>query len=591
MGIPQLFSWVVQQNPELICAPGRVNKSVQRFYLDYNALVYQVWHIIQEQEITQKRTEAEWESYLISQVVQYTTDLIAWVNPQSRVIISIDGVVPRAKIEQQRRRRFKLLWARECDNVLFSDKKEKPVFDTSKITVGTAFWGTLVEALKQSIHAGQFHTSVGHNRGILPMIVGQEPAKSLEIEIHDAQTRGEGEHKICQDLLKNPTKEQILIYGLDADLLLLTLRATVLCPNIALLRESTSQRADQEEQTTRLKHWNTPFFWIDIGTFKIIWIQRIQTLSERNTKHLQWTHESLIADAMIIYCFLGNDFIQQQPSLDIQEGGIDNLWRVYIQVRQMRQWTLIREGQIHWEFLLEYLKRLSQQEIHQCKYLQNRRRMKSRNKKITQSMTTDEQKNQWDRIWGNEYLRSCYEWTDWTHPQATEQYHQYHFGFQPNTMNPTFYRSSFGQRICRDYLRTLNFVFQYYWNEAPCWTFYYAYPNVPLFSDLYSYLSSIELPLVFPSSQNIIPSAIHQGSWVMPPQLRSHVIGLPDTYHTKSFEFPNETSLYGSDRYWLGSAETKLPPARWLYWRLWMERYASKQYLEIHPILKFKFSK
>jgi len=653
MGIPQLFSRIVQDNPELIQAPIQARKQTHTFYLDYNALIYQVWHCIQGAEHPDARKawgEAEWRAYLIEQVVEYTADLIAWVNPTHRAVICIDGPVPRAKIEQQRQRRFKLPWTRAYEKALFTNAKPanedpqpmadgvRPVFDTAQITVGTPFWGAMVEALVQAVKKGQMTPQRRHNGGILPMNPdGMGQVTHVEIEIQDAQTRGEGEHKIISQLLAHPTKEQVLIYGLDADLLLLTLRASLVSPNLAILRESTSQRADQEAQTSRLPKWQTPFFWVDIPRFRGCWVQRVHTLAQeaaspRQQKNkqpphknqhqqqqqhqqfqpkqnpAQWTQESLIADAMVLYCFAGNDFLPQQPSVDIQEGGIDNLWRTYAQTRMMRAepWSLVdtRRGEVRWDFLREWVKRLHFQEIHQCKYLQNRRRMKSRARRAMideatglpilfgKGMSLDESRFQWEKIWGNEHLRACFEWTDWTHPQAMEQYHKFHFDWVPNQIQPEFYRSHMGQRACREYLRTLDFVFQYYWKENPCWEHYYPYPSTPLFHDLVKYLygsANYKALSISPKTSSSLITPLGQGSWVLPPQyVRQLIPEIPATYRVPDFEAPEKTALHGADRYWLMVAEPILPPVRWVYWMKLLQRDGQKEGMELHPIRKFR---
>jgi len=613
MGIPQLFSKIVQENPDIISAPTSNKKPVHTFYLDYNALVYQVWHLIQEEEHTQERTEREWELYLMDKVSEYTADLIAWVNPTHRAVISIDGVVPRAKMEQQRHRRYKLPWVREYERVLFTTSKEgiQPIFDTAKITVGTSFWTEMVENLIGTIKQGRFSPSYCHNRGILPMIPEQDLTGGIEIEIQDAQTKGEGEHKIIANILSNPVKDQILIYGLDADLLLLTLRASLVSPNIAILRESTTQRADQEAQTSRMPKWGTPFFWVDIPKFRQHWVQRIvmigseppKTKVPQRQKPQQWSHESLIADAMVLYCFVGNDFLPQQPSLEVDV--IDNLWRAYTTVRMFRQdpWSLVdlTKNEIRWDFVMELVKRLFYSEIHQCKYLQNRRRMKSRSRRANvdeetnvpilfgESMTLDDSKFQWERIWGNEYLRSCFEWTDWTHPQAVDQYHKVHFDWESSQIQQDFARSRMGQRVCREYCRMLDFVFHYYWREVPCWESYYSYGSAPLFADLFQYLESVDRERMKWEAQVNIPTALGQGIWVLCPSYSTiMILKKPETIRMGEWEAPERVGLNGADRYLLSHAEPKLPPGKFSYWMEVVKRDGSPELLELHPIRKFK---
>jgi hypothetical protein len=211
---------------------------------------------------------------------------------------------------------------------------------------------------------------------------------------------------------------------------------------------------------------------------------------------------------------------------------------------------------------------------------------------FTGGMTTDESRMQWERIWGNEHLRSCYEWTDWTHPQSIDQYHKIHFDWESNQMNPEFVRSRMGQMVCRDYLRMLDFVFQYYWRESPCWVSYYGYSNVPLFVDLTNYLASHgKYETLRWEPEVIVPTPLAQGLWVLPNAYSAKLIPeRPESYEPSEMEFPSRTALHGSDRYWLMHAEPKLPPARWNYWSDVVSRDGDKELLSLHLIRKFKIA-
>ena len=114
-----------------------------------------------------------------------------------KILIAFDGLVPYAKIVQQRYRRMK--------------KSEPAAFDKTQISPGTKFMDDLEEALRM----------------VFP-----------ECELSGTRERGEGEHKIFTWLRAMPENERkdIVIYGLDADLVLISVAQSSL-GNIRLLRE------------------------------------------------------------------------------------------------------------------------------------------------------------------------------------------------------------------------------------------------------------------------------------------------------------------------------------------------------------------
>ena len=114
-----------------------------------------------------------------------------------RIYLAFDGLVPYAKIVQQRYRRFK--------------KGDRGLFDRHQISPGTPYMLDLEAALKLAF----------------PQVV-----------ISGTTEHGEGEHKIFQWLrgLEPAARKRIAIYGLDADLVLIALAQRSL-GDIYLLRD------------------------------------------------------------------------------------------------------------------------------------------------------------------------------------------------------------------------------------------------------------------------------------------------------------------------------------------------------------------
>lgn len=115
-----------------------------------------------------------------------------------RVYVAFDGLVPYAKMVQQRYRRMK--------------RQDTTSFDKHQISPGTPYMRELADTI----------------RILFPSVV-----------VSDTLERGEGEHKIFQWLRTLPEEERksICIYGLDADLVLIAIAQSHL-GHIQVLREN-----------------------------------------------------------------------------------------------------------------------------------------------------------------------------------------------------------------------------------------------------------------------------------------------------------------------------------------------------------------
>jgi 5'-3' exoribonuclease 1 len=117
----------------------------------------------------------------------------------------MDGLVPYGKMVQQRYRRFKI--------------KEESEFDRNQISPDTPY----MRELEQKIRS-----------------------KFPDIILSSTQEPGEGEHKIFNELRKKERKS-ICVYGLDADLILLSMFNS--STEFTLLRESTEFNDKSSEFT------------------------------------------------------------------------------------------------------------------------------------------------------------------------------------------------------------------------------------------------------------------------------------------------------------------------------------------------------
>lgn len=203
------------------------------------------------------------EAALLEEVAAYTEKVVAEVRPTDGVYLAVDGVVPMAKMRQQRLRRFKNAAGAAAG-----------AWDTNAITPGTAF----MEKLRLRLAA---------------LCAGR-----VGWTLSAADEAGEGEHKIMA-ALRGKTGQHA-IYGLDADLIVLSLLNS---PGPTwLFREEIEagviKRDDAGEEC---------FTWFDVD------LLRAHLCGGQPTPYLR------------NYCcamsFLGNDFLPSSLSFKMRDDG------------------------------------------------------------------------------------------------------------------------------------------------------------------------------------------------------------------------------------------------------------------------------
>lgn len=134
--------------------------------------------------------------------------------------MAIDGVAPRAKMNQQRGRRFRsarLAEEQEAEALRQGEKlPSEERFDSNCITPGTEFMARLHEQLKYFVAVKVSTDPLWQRSGLTVYLSG-----------HDVP--GEGEHKIMDFIRHIRSKPDYdpetrhCLYGLDADLMMLGL--------------------------------------------------------------------------------------------------------------------------------------------------------------------------------------------------------------------------------------------------------------------------------------------------------------------------------------------------------------------------------
>ncbi|OII73101.1 exonuclease [Cryptosporidium ubiquitum] len=378
MGISRFYRWISERYPQINeeISDG-ITPSFDNLYLDVNGIAH---NSVNSTEmctpndginLSEKGSPEIW-----SAIFRYINKLVYIVKPKKLLYIAVDGVAPRAKMNQQRSRRFRS--ARDSDLIKNMEKNnsidtKKNVFDSNCITPGTTFMYEL---------RIQLEFFINHQINTDPLW------KNLEVILSGADVPGEGEHKIMdfirciksqRDYDNNTTH---CLYGLDADLIMLSLASHE--PHFSLLREeikfSGSKNSESRTVCTKEKF---QFLHISILRDYIIndldprnlgieelnlcsgYKTGLNAVSEVQRNIFDNTlidGERLIDDFIILGFIVGNDFLPHIPFHTVDQGlaRIINSYKKYLAHFFLLKlnnspWILEDCGRINYVNLLRFL--------------------------------------------------------------------------------------------------------------------------------------------------------------------------------------------------------------------------------------------
>lgn len=280
MGIPFYYKHIITKYKNIITDKP---PKCQAYYIDFNSVIHQC-----AGKVTQKFPKTYSHKDIIKNIIETTDEMIKKVKPSEYVYIGIDGVAPCAKMVQQRKRRYissyrnrKIQDVYERNMITFEQ-----TWDSNIITPGTQF----MDELSIELHNNYSNFNKIH---------------VCDVIISDSNEKGEGEQKLFDHMALNDDNMNIIISGLDADLLMLSLLSK---KHIYLQRD---------EDT-----------FIDISIFR-------KSISH----HISGDENDIqsLYDYVVLCFLLGNDFIPGIPYLKIRDGAIDILIDIYREVINQEQ--------------------------------------------------------------------------------------------------------------------------------------------------------------------------------------------------------------------------------------------------------------
>lgn len=503
--------------------------SYDNFYVDMNGLIHPCCHD------TQPLPEPETEEEMFERMFAQLDLLVRVVRPKKCLVLCIDGVAPRSKMNQQRSRRFRAADERlesdaisnECaDEIVVKYGLPRPQvrerWDSNVITPSTAFMERVALALEWYIVKK----------------LNEDPDwRHLSVVFSDAHVPGEGEHKIMQyirGLRSQPGYDfntSHVIHGMDADLICLGLSTHEL--QVSILR-------NQLTETFQPDH--NRFCYFDLRIFR----EKLQ----KDFEHIPHMEFERVVDDFIFLCFfVGNDFLPHVPLISIKTRGIEMLLDHYVRDFRLHGY-LTHLGEVNYHQLHMFLKEFTIKCMGKLtREYQGVLRAKDRAKhhveeRVTKweseledtaatllpdrsnaqavsdrllSLLTSIRKERARLVVDQQQLGFSY-----LDPKYRDSYYEKKFNWCASKGRAAF--EGHVQLCCAEYLRGVQWVMRYYTKGCPSWEWYYPFHYAPLLQDMAAFTAAVDVSMR-------ISAPLHPVEQLLAVLPRLSVHALPEELH------------------------------------------------------------
>ena len=518
MGIPSYFSYIVKNHRTIIKKLSK-NTKIDYMFLDSNSIIYDCLHKMSNEYDVNKKDE--FESNLIKNTIMKIEEYISIISPSEKVYISFDGVAPVAKLEQQRTRRHKSLLEAKLNQQL--NPKYVESWDKISITPGTNFMCLLNKSVCEHFTSANANTTTTTN-------TKTTNATSYYI-VSGSNEVGEGEHKIFKYMRDNRLKlknKAMVVYGLDADLIMLGLNHLDVSNQIYLFRETPefikSIDSSLIPNENYMIYLNELSRGIESNMKTAMKSQAKTTISLHTTPPTTTTTPTttpttttnVIKDYMFLCFLLGNDFLPHFPSVNIRTYGIEILMNAYKQVLGNSSKTIICDNKIKWSNLSKVINVLAENEKDNfIREHNNRQRLSKRSYPCS---TYEEQMKKYNMLPMTNVEKELY--IDPTNYGWERRYYD-------TLLHCNNYKHNV-KKICINYLEGIEWTFNYYSGNDIDWNWKYNYNYPPLLRDLNRYIPHWNYDILnIETPTNDINEYI-QLAYVLPKEKLGY---LPSKYH------------------------------------------------------------
>lgn len=158
MGVPKFYRWLSERYPCINqqCHNASTTPQYDTLYLDMNGIIHNCTYGHANEGTVIEGHTVMTEQQMYTSIFKYIDRLVHIAQPQQLLYMALDGVAPRAKMNQQRQRRFRSAMDRiqaqqqaVIDGITAhsSSNTNAHTFDSNCITPGTEFMSTLSENL------------------------------------------------------------------------------------------------------------------------------------------------------------------------------------------------------------------------------------------------------------------------------------------------------------------------------------------------------------------------------------------------------------------------------------------------------------
>lgn len=344
MGIPRFFSFISKNFGDLIKKYLDLPEGgyVDGVYIDLNSVIHQIAQVLFKYGLDRLDGETtendEWVrsqfrkmgeearyQYLYRLIGEYIIHLYDQLKPVKKLMIAADGVAPKAKMVQQRKRRFS------------SKGPTLDFFDSVMISAGTPFMDGLDRYLLgdwATAYKDHFH------RGLSIVYSGHREAGEGEHKIFDQinSEKTESKHRRVHRLTRQQRIPYSVVVGADSDLIVIASSST---ERIIFMRDAMPAWDDRKKMTKleiaiqmdiwpeSIKQWDNPASctftpeekqigltnsWKDLMSngFSYLDIDKLKKVLNAN-----FLRPNDIFDFSVLTFFLGNDFIPSVPEMEV----------------------------------------------------------------------------------------------------------------------------------------------------------------------------------------------------------------------------------------------------------------------------------
>lgn len=359
MGVPKFYRWVSERYPLINQKIGKDTQflaEVDNMYLDMNGIIHNCTHP-NDEDVSDKISMKD----MVLGMFSYVDRMVHIVNPQKVVVLAVDGCAPRAKMNQQRSRRFASARDRRegLEKALrdgaITEEEMRDQFDSNCITPGTEFMAEVSR----------------HFQYFVRLKIKEDPRwRKLKVIYSGHDVPGEGEHKIM-DYIRHTRMQpdydpntRHCLCGLDADLIMLGLASHE--PHFVLLREEvdfTGGRGGKKGGSQTTKEIKKQ---VEQDKWELLHLSALRQYLhlEFSTLNLGFGYdlERVIDDWVLLIMLVGNDFLPHLPSLSIADGGLDDLMQQYKTLLPQMSGYITENGFVHFDRLEKILQTIGNRE-------------------------------------------------------------------------------------------------------------------------------------------------------------------------------------------------------------------------------------